>query len=131
MSITVSSGETFRLHTPLSSSATVTLQPDSLLIADRPSFIQSVGDIIVASATSREPAAALEIKHVAPVVRADFSFGSLVLNYANGESTTLHTAGTSAAGDLHPFQTNGGTFYLASRDAVPPNAHSVVTNFII
>jgi hypothetical protein len=45
MSITVSSGETYRLHEQLSSSDTVTLQPDSLLIANKLSFIAPAENI--------------------------------------------------------------------------------------
>jgi hypothetical protein len=136
--ITVASGETFRLHDQLSPSDTVTIQPGGLLIADRLSFIAPAGDIIVQNASGSEPAGTLEIQHVAPVVRADFSFNHLTLNFADGTSTRLNTLGTSDAGNLHPFQVSGsGAFFLApsDRSKLPPNAqnngHSVPTNFII
>src|SRR4051794_9954056 len=43
--ITVNSGETYRLKAPLSSSDTVTLQPGSLLVADKLSFIRRIGPL--------------------------------------------------------------------------------------
>jgi hypothetical protein len=133
MSITVTSGETYHLKSHLSSSDTVTLQPDSLLIANKLSFIASAGDIILDSASGSERAAALEIKHVAPVVHTLFMYNELVLEFANGKSTTLNTYGTPDDGSIHPYQTSSGTFFLApvAGFALPPNTHSVPTTFFV
>ena len=135
MSITVGAGETFRLNEPLSPSDTVTIEPGGLLIANRLSFIASAGDIVVQNALGSEPAGALEVKHVAPVDHTEFSFNALVLDFADGTSTTLHTLGTSDVGNLHPFQVSGsGAFFLAHVDGsvtLPHNAHSVPTAFIL
>ena len=133
MNITVNSGETYRLKAPLSPSDTVTLQPGSLLVAERLSFIAPAADIILENASGSEPAAALEIKHVDPVVHTEFMFNQLVLDFANGTTATLNTLGTSDAGNIHPFQTNGGTFFLAPIEGfpLPGSAHSVPTSFFV
>ncbi len=134
MSITVSSGETYRLNKPqLSPSDTVTLQPDSLLIANRLSFIASAGDIILESASGGERAAVLEIKHMDPVVHTEFMFDRLVLDFANGTTATLNTLGTADDGSIHPYQSSNGTFFLApvTGFALPPNTHSIPTTFFV
>ena len=132
MSIDVSSGETYRLKTPLTSSDTVTLQPGSLLIANQLSFITPASDILLDPASGSEPPGALEIKHVAPVLNTDFySSGLLVLNFADGTTTQLNTYGTFNDGSVHPFQTPSGAFFLANANVVPNNAHSVPTSFFI
>jgi hypothetical protein len=130
MSITVSNGETYRLHTRLTSADTVTLQPDSLLISNRLNFIAQAGDIILDSASGSESAAALEIKHVAPVVSTEFMSNVLILNYANGLNTALNITGTADNGSIHPYQA-GGTFYLApvTGFTLPNDAHSIPTTF--
>src|SRR5690349_9399408 len=119
-SITVASGETLRLNKPLSPSDTVTIEPGGLLIANRLSFITSAGDIVVVNPpggigvppASGPTAGALEIKHVAPLVHTDLSFASLVLDFADGTSTTLPTFGTSPLGNIHPVQVSGsGDFF--------------------
>jgi hypothetical protein len=132
MSITVSSGETYRLNRPqLSASDTVPLQPGSLLIANRLSFIAPAGDIILESASGGERAAVLEIKHVDPVIHTEFMFDRLVLDFANGSTATLNTLGTADNGSIHPYQSNNGTFFLApvTGFTLPPNTTAYPRRF--
>jgi len=58
-------------------------------------------------------------------------FNSLVLEFANGTTTTLNALGTADNGSIHPFQTTSGTFFLAPLAGfmLPHNAHSVPTTF--
>jgi hypothetical protein len=129
--ITVASGQTYQLRTHLTPSDTVTLQPDSLLITNKLSFIASAGDITLDAASGSERAAALEIKHVAPVIATEFMYNELVLEFASGKTTVLQTLGTPDDGSIHPYQTKGGTFYLAPASFVPANAHSIPTTFYV
>jgi hypothetical protein len=131
--ITIADDDTLRLHSQVTPDTILTLEPDSLLIANKLSFIAPAAAINLASASGGERAAVLEIKHLEPLAHAEFFSNHLTLDFVNGTSTTLNIVADDS-GSMHPFQVAGtGDFYLAPLVGfdLPRHTVSVPTTFFV